>query len=112
MTVACGVDADADAVQGCSGGHARSPEGKHVERPRRHVVEVGVSLPRKILGQAILVISGQSRMMYQCLTPKPEGTISAKRSMPQAGDTSPHDTSCQHDKLAGIDHTRLGASPV
>ena len=62
-----------------------------MERPRRHVVEASVSLPRKILGQAILVISGQSRMMYQCLTPKAEGTISAKRSMPQAGDTSPHD---------------------
>jgi hypothetical protein len=31
-----------------------------------------VSLPRIIFGQAILVISGQRRMMYQNLKPKPE----------------------------------------
>ena len=40
--------------------------------------------PPVLLGQAILVISGQSRMMYQCLKPKPEGAIFAKRSKPQA----------------------------
>jgi hypothetical protein len=39
------------------------------------VVEVGVSLPRRISGKVILVISGQSRMMYQSLKPKPEGAI-------------------------------------
>src|SRR5438270_12980001 len=42
-----------------------------------------VSLLREILGQAILVISGQSRMMYQNLVPKPKGTIFSKRSKPQ-----------------------------
>ena len=55
------------------------------------VVEVGVSLPRRISGEAILVISGQSRMMYQCLEPEPEGAILPKRSMPQGTDSSPHD---------------------
>jgi hypothetical protein len=39
-----------------------------------------VSLLREIFGKAILVISGQSRMMYQNLAPKPEGTIFSKRS--------------------------------
>jgi hypothetical protein len=46
------------------------------------VVEVGVRLPRKTSGQVILVISGQSRMMYQSLKPEPEGAIFAERSMP------------------------------
>ena len=50
-----------------------------------------VSLPRIIFGQAILVISGQRRMMYQNLEPKPEGTIFSKRSMPQGTDRAPHD---------------------
>ena len=36
MTVACGVDADADAVEGRGGGHGRPPERKDGERPRRH----------------------------------------------------------------------------
>ena len=48
--------------------------------------------PPGILGKVILVISGQSRMMYQCLEPKPEGAIFSKRSMPQGTDSSPHDT--------------------
>ena len=39
-----------------------------------------VSLLRESFGQAILVMSGQSRKMYQNLTPKPEGTIFSKRS--------------------------------
>ena len=34
-----------------------------------------MSLLRKILGKVILVMSGQSRMMYQNLEPKPEGAI-------------------------------------
>src|SRR5271166_4841381 len=50
-----------------------------------------VSLLRDIFGQAILVISGQSRRMYQNLAPKPEGTIFGKRSEPQAFDRTPHD---------------------
>jgi hypothetical protein len=50
-----------------------------------------VSLLREIFGQAILVISGQSRMMYQNLAPKPEGTIFSKRSKPQGTDRTPHD---------------------
>jgi hypothetical protein len=48
--------------------------------------------PPGILGQVILVISGQSRMMYQCLKPKPEGAIFSKRSKPQDAVSSPHDT--------------------
>ena len=48
--------------------------------------------PPEILGKAILVISGQSRKMYQYLQPKPEGTILPKRSMPQEADRAPHDT--------------------
>src|SRR5271166_694411 len=55
------------------------------------VVEVGVSLPRKTSGKVILVISGQSRMMYQSLKPEPEGAIFAERSMPQETNSSPHD---------------------
>ena len=50
-----------------------------------------VSLLREIFGQAILVISGQGRMMYQNLEPKPEGTIFSKRSKPQGTDRTPHD---------------------
>jgi hypothetical protein len=55
------------------------------------VVEVGASLPRRISGRVILVISGQSRMMYQSLKPEPEGAISSKRSVPQGACSSPHD---------------------
>src|SRR5262249_25834113 len=55
------------------------------------VVEVGVSLPRRISGQVILVMSGRSRMMYQCLQPEPEGAILPKRSAPQEVTSSPHD---------------------
>jgi len=47
------------------------------------VARRSVSLLRYIFGQAILVISGQRRMMYQSLTPKPEGTIFWERSEPQ-----------------------------
>jgi hypothetical protein len=50
-----------------------------------------VSLLRDIFGQAILVISGRCRMMYQYLAPKPEGTIFSKRSKPQGSDRTPHD---------------------
>ena len=55
------------------------------------VVEVGVSLPRRISGKVILVISGPGRMMYQSLEPEPEGAICCKRSMPQDDYSSPHD---------------------
>ena len=48
--------------------------------------------PPGISGQVILVMSGQSRMMYQYLAPEPEGAIFCKRSMPQATYSSPHDT--------------------
>src|SRR5882724_2608282 len=47
--------------------------------------------PPEISGKVILVISGQSRMMYQSLKPEPEGAISSKRSVPQAYYSSPHD---------------------
>ncbi len=50
-----------------------------------------VSLLREIFGQAILVISGPGRKMYQNLEPKPEGTIFSKRSKPQVSDRTPHD---------------------
>ena len=50
-----------------------------------------MSLLRRILGKVILVISGQSRMMYQSLKPKPEGAIFSKRSEPQGTDSTPHD---------------------
>ena len=45
-----------------------------------------------ILSKAILVISGPSRMMYQCLQLESEGTILEKRSKPQAANRTPHDT--------------------
>ena len=45
----------------------------------------------KIFGEAILVISGQGRMMYQYCKPKSEGTIFSKRSKPQGTDRAPHD---------------------
>src|SRR5262249_1969148 len=49
--------------------------------------------PPEVLGQAILVISGPGRKMYQYLRPKPEGAIVPMRSMPQGGrDRTPHDT--------------------
>ena len=50
-----------------------------------------MSLLREIFGEVILVISGQGRMMYQSLEPKPEGTIFSKRSKPQGTDRTPHD---------------------
>jgi hypothetical protein len=50
-----------------------------------------VSLLREVFGQAILVISGPGRRMYQNLAPKPEGTIFSKRSEPQETDRTPHD---------------------
>jgi hypothetical protein len=55
------------------------------------VARKSVSLLREIFGQAILVISGQRRRMYQNLAPKPEGTILFKRSKPQGTDRTPHD---------------------
>ena len=48
--------------------------------------------PPETLGKVILVMSGQSRKMYQNLEPKPEGAILPKRSMPQEVTRSPHDT--------------------
>ena len=95
MTVARGVDADADTVQRANRGHNRSPQ-RRVVRPggRRWMTSVArepVSLLRKMFGQAILVISGPGRRMYQNLAPKPEGTIFSKRSTPQGTDRTPHD---------------------
>src|SRR5208282_5590140 len=55
------------------------------------VDEVGVSLPRRISGEVILVISGRSRMMYQSLELEPEGAILSKRSVPQGSYSTPHD---------------------
>ena len=94
MTVACGIDADADAVEGRGDGHERPPETRRRGDTaiRRVSCEEGVSLLRRILGKVILVMSGRGRMMYQCLEPKPEGAIFSKRSKPQGTDSSPHDT--------------------
>ena len=50
-----------------------------------------MSLPRRISGKVILVISGRSRMMYQSLEPEPEGAILSKRSVPQGSYSTPHD---------------------
>jgi hypothetical protein len=50
-----------------------------------------VSLLREIFGEAILVISGLGRRMYQNLVPKAEGTIFSERSEPQGTDRAPHD---------------------
>jgi hypothetical protein len=55
------------------------------------VARKSVSLLREIFGQAILVISGRGRRMYQNHEPKPEGTIFSKRSKPQGTDRTPHD---------------------
>jgi hypothetical protein len=96
MAVASGVDADADTIEGSDVGQenllartAKAPTlagalGKGVARR-------SVSLLRVIFGQAILVISGRCRMMYQNLTPEPEGTIFSKRSKPQGTARAPHD---------------------
>ena len=54
--------------------------------------EEGVRVLRVTLSQAILVMSGRCRMMYQRFGPKPEGTIFSKRSKPQGTYSSPHDT--------------------
>jgi hypothetical protein len=67
----------------------RDRKNEWVAKNRR---EEGVRILRTILGKVILVISGQGRMMYQSLKPKPEGTIFSKRSKPQVSDSSPHDT--------------------
>src|ERR1700688_35007 len=60
--------------------------GKTAGAGGRCVARKSVSLLREIFGQAILVISGQRRMMYQSFAPKPEGTIFSKRSEPQGTD--------------------------
>ena len=93
MAVACGVDADADAVERSSGDDHEGPPRREV--PAGHRVRQASRGAREpppgIFGKVILVISGQSRMMYQSLVPKPEGTIFSKRSKPQGTDRSPHD---------------------
>jgi len=55
------------------------------------VARKSVSFLREIFGQAILVMSGRNRKMYQNLLPKPEGTVFSKRSQPQVSDRTPHD---------------------
>jgi hypothetical protein len=62
--------------------------------------------PPEILGKVILVMSGQSRKMYQYLEPKPEGTILPKRSTPQEVGQLSSRHWCQYRKLAGDQHTR------
>src|SRR5262249_20892509 len=65
--------------------------------------------PPEILGKVILVMSGQSRKMYQYLDPKPEGTILPKRSTPQEVGQLSSRHCCQYRKLAGDQHTRRWA---
>src|SRR5262249_33020420 len=89
MTVACGVDADADAVERRSGRHARSPGhegGARAGEPatgKATCMRGAVSLLRQSFGQVKLVMSGPSRKMYPNLRQRPEGSISSKRSRPQ-----------------------------
>jgi hypothetical protein len=59
-------------------------------------------------------MSGPSRMMYQNLTPKPEGTIFFKRSKPQGTYSSPHDSAMSMAKqlemnIQGANDTSIGS---
>jgi hypothetical protein len=91
MAVACGVDADADALEGRGRGYGSPPERREGESALGPVRAGGRrERPPGNLSQAILVISGQRRMMYRSLALKPEGTIFFKRSKPQGTDSSPH----------------------
>ena len=79
MTVACGVDADADAVEGGGCRHEDPPEngkraGWEATKKQRSHRGMPVSFLREFFGEVILVISGQSRRMYQSLEPKSGGT--------------------------------------
>jgi hypothetical protein len=95
VAVAGGIATDVDTVQGTNGGHGRSPATKEGRQPARPagtcVAREPVSLLREIFGPAILVISGPRRLMYQSLSPKPEGTIFSQRSTPEGTDRAPHD---------------------
>ena len=73
MTVARGVDADADALERRRRTHGflRDEEECGWEgHPNRLASQRAVSLLRSSFGEVILVISGQRRMMYQSLEPK------------------------------------------
>src|SRR5277367_6956327 len=70
--------------------------------------ERAMSFHRVIFGQAILVMSGQGRKMYQYLKPKPEGTIFSKRSEPQGKDRTPHDASHQNARRLNRSYEREG----
>src|SRR5271166_5516225 len=65
-------------------------------------------------GQAILVMSGQSRMMYQNLKPKPEGTIFSKRSNASGVGQSSSRRSHHYDMVAEsiIRGVRTESGPV
>ena len=98
MAVACGVDADADAVKGSGGscGHEDSPRklgtgalGGHWDVGER--CKEGVSFLREYFGEVILVISGRAAGCTKALSQRSEGAIFSKRSKPQGSDNSPHD---------------------
>ena len=65
-----------------------------------------MSLPRRISGKVILVISGPGRMMYQRLEPEPEGAIFAKEVSASGGLQHSSRRWRQYGKLAGNKHTR------
>src|SRR5437899_6732508 len=62
-------------------------------------------------------MSGPSRMMYQYLESRPEGTIFSKRSKPQGTNSSPHDTAASMAErlemnIQGTRWTRQITGPV
>src|SRR5262249_47542266 len=92
MTVACGVDADADAVEGRGGGHGGNPGtrgGRSGLGARGR--EEGGSVPRGTLSKGVLVLSGRRPRKYRDLPAKAGGTTFSKRSKPQGTNSSPHD---------------------
>src|SRR5262245_18129918 len=66
--------------------------GREVAEPTREYRAGGVSVLRSSFGVGILVISGQSRMMYQRLEPKAGGDNLIQEVEPQGSDSAPHDT--------------------
>jgi hypothetical protein len=110
MTVRCGVDPDANAVDRTAGGHRIPPRtGESGILEATCAGEEDVSLLRIASGKAILVISGLGRKMYQNLKPKSEVAISPKRSMPQEVDISPDDTAAgMVDQLTAMKNIQGG----
>ena len=77
MAVACGIDADADAIQRSRrhrGFLATKSDAGWVASGNRDVrCEIAREPPPRTFGETILVMSGRSRMMYQYLVAKDGG---------------------------------------